>query len=145
LKDITAKNVKIPALCYETPCSLLPNFCYFLVRVRTPLPPIYRLGINAAGNSFLPFRHAPVALPGTHCTGGWEGHNAGLNGCAKSRPRPGFDSGAVQAVLSRYIDWDIPAQQFLDPLREYSLLKKVSRQTGLGCVQMRCISLLEND
>jgi hypothetical protein len=33
-------------------------------------------------------RHGPVALPpgkspGTHCTGGWLGLGAGLNGCGK--------------------------------------------------------------
>jgi hypothetical protein len=35
-------------------------------------------------------RHAPAALPqerpGTHCTGGWLGPRAGLDGCGKSRP-----------------------------------------------------------
>ena len=30
--------------------------------------------------------------PGTHCTGAWVGPRAGLNGCGKSRPPPGFDS-----------------------------------------------------
>ena len=35
--------------------------------------------------------HAPAALPpgnrpGTHCTGGWVGPRAGLDGCEKSRP-----------------------------------------------------------
>ena len=25
--------------------------------------------------------------PGTHCTGGWVGPKAGLNGCGKPRPR----------------------------------------------------------
>jgi hypothetical protein len=35
--------------------------------------------------------HAPAALssgkrPGTHCTGGWVGPRAGLDGCDKSRP-----------------------------------------------------------
>jgi len=44
-------------------------------------------------------RHVPAALPpgkrsGTHCTGGWVGPRAGLDGCGKSRhhrdsiPRP---------------------------------------------------------
>ena len=36
-------------------------------------------------------RHAPAALPpgkrpSTHCTGGWVGPRAGLDGCEKSRP-----------------------------------------------------------
>ena len=35
--------------------------------------------------------HAPAALPpgkkpGIHCTGGWVGPKAGLDGCGKSRP-----------------------------------------------------------
>ena len=36
-------------------------------------------------------RHAPAALPpgkrpGTHCTGGWMGPSAGMDGCGQSRP-----------------------------------------------------------
>jgi len=36
-------------------------------------------------------RHAPAALPpektpGTHCTGGWMGPSADLDGCGKYRP-----------------------------------------------------------
>jgi len=36
-------------------------------------------------------RHARAALnpqerPGTHCTGGWMGPRAGVDGCGKSRP-----------------------------------------------------------
>jgi len=29
---------------------------------------------------------APRERPGTHCTGGWVGARAGLDGCGKSRP-----------------------------------------------------------
>jgi hypothetical protein len=41
--------------------------------------------------------HAPAALPpgkrpGTHCTGGWVGRRAGLDGCGKSRPPTGIRS-----------------------------------------------------
>ena len=40
-------------------------------------------------------RHAPAALPrerpGTHCTGGWVGPKAVLDGCGKILPPPGFD------------------------------------------------------
>ena len=28
----------------------------------------------------------PREIPGTHCTGGWEGHRAGLDRCGKPRP-----------------------------------------------------------
>ena len=58
--------------------------------------------------------HAPAALPpgkrpGIHCVGGWVGRRAGLDGCGKSRPPPGFDLRTVQSVASRYTDWAIPA------------------------------------
>jgi hypothetical protein len=53
-------------------------------------------------------RHAPAALPrerpGTHCIGSWVGPRAGLDGCVKSRPPPGFDPRTVQPVASRYTD-----------------------------------------
>jgi hypothetical protein len=59
-------------------------------------------------------RHAPAALtpgkrPGTHCIGAWVDPRAGLDGCGKSRPPPGFDPRTVQPVASRYTDWAIPA------------------------------------
>jgi len=38
----------------------------------------------------------PGKDPGTHCTGGWVGLRAGLDGCGKSHLAPGFDSRAVQ-------------------------------------------------
>ena len=37
------------------------------------------------------------------------GPTAGLDGCGKSRPPPGFDPRTVQSVASRYTDWAIPA------------------------------------
>ena len=53
-------------------------------------------------------RHAPAALPrersGTHCIRGWVGPRAGLDGCGKTRPQPGFDSRTAQPVGSRYTD-----------------------------------------
>jgi len=36
--------------------------------------------------------------PGTHCTGDWVGPKAGLDGCGKSHPSPGFDPRTVQRV-----------------------------------------------
>ena len=52
---------------------------------------------------------AAAALPpgrsGTHCSGGWVGPRAGLDGCGKSRPSPGFDPWAVQPVASRCMKW----------------------------------------
>jgi hypothetical protein len=43
-------------------------------------------------------RQAPAALPpgkrqGTHCTGGWVGLGAGLDGNGKSRPHMGLNPG----------------------------------------------------
>jgi hypothetical protein len=37
------------------------------------------------------------------------GPRAGLDGCGKSRPPPGFDHRTVQAAASRYTDWAMPA------------------------------------
>ena len=55
--------------------------------------------------------HSPAALPPGKTRyplyrrlGG-----AGLDGCGKSRPPPGFDPLTVQSVASRYTDWAIPA------------------------------------
>jgi len=36
--------------------------------------------------------------PGTHCTGGWVGARAGLDGCGKSRLPSGFNPRTVQRV-----------------------------------------------
>jgi len=54
-------------------------------------------------------RHAPAALPpgkipGTHFVGGRVGSRAGLDGCGKSRPPPGFDPLTVRPVVIRYTD-----------------------------------------
>ena len=59
-------------------------------------------------------RQAPAALPprkspGTHCTGGWVGPRAGLDGCGKSRLLPEFDLQTFHPVASRYTDWAIRA------------------------------------
>ena len=53
--------------------------------------------------------HAPAALyprerPGTHCTGGWVGPRAGLDG-RKISPPSGFDPRTVQPVASRYTEY----------------------------------------
>jgi hypothetical protein len=53
--------------------------------------------------------HAPAALPQgkrpvTHCIGSWVSPGAGLYGCGKSRPQPGFDPRTVRPVASLYTD-----------------------------------------
>jgi hypothetical protein len=46
----------------------------------------------------------PRERPNTHCTGGWVGPRAVLEGCGKSRHPLGFDPRTVQPVASRYTD-----------------------------------------
>ena len=48
--------------------------------------------------SATPWPLYPWERPGTHCTEGWMGPRAGLDGCGKSRSPPGFDPRAVQPV-----------------------------------------------
>jgi hypothetical protein len=57
--------------------------------------------VNATPRPFLSPRNRPV----THCIKGWVGPRAGLDGCGKSRPPPGFDSRTAQPVASRYTDY----------------------------------------
>jgi hypothetical protein len=59
--------------------------------------------------------HTPATSPsgkraGTHCVAVLVGPRAGLYGCEKSRPPPGFDSRIVQPVVSRYTDYALTAQ-----------------------------------
>ena len=63
-------------------------------------------------------RHAPATLPtgkrpGTHCIGGWVGPRAGLYGCEKVLPPPGYDPQTVQPIASRYTNSAIPAHEQL--------------------------------
>ena len=51
-----------------------------------------------------PGRFTHEKRPGTHCIGGWVGLRAGLDGCGKSRPPPGFDPRTVHPIASRYTD-----------------------------------------
>ena len=56
-----------------------------------------------------PGRFNPRERPGTHCTGGWVGPRAGLDGCGKSRSPPGFDPRTVQPLESHHTDCANPA------------------------------------
>ena len=49
----------------------------------------------------------PRKRPGTHCTGGWVGHRAGLYGAENLVPL-GFDPRTVQPVASRYTGLSYP-------------------------------------
>jgi len=44
------------------------------------------VGVNATPRPLY-----PKERPGTPCIGDWVGPRAGLDGCGKSRPPPGFD------------------------------------------------------
>jgi hypothetical protein len=44
----------------------------------------------------------PRESPDTLCIEGWVGSRAGLDGCGKSPPSPGFDPWTVQSATSRY-------------------------------------------
>ena len=58
----------------------------------------------------------PREGPDTHCVLGWVGLRAGLDGCGKSRPPPGFDPRTVQPVAIRYTDYTCRAMvMFLKP------------------------------
>jgi len=54
----------------------------------------------------------PRERPGTHSIGGWVGTWAGLDGCGKSLPPPGFDLRTFQPVAIRYTDWAIAAHKY---------------------------------
>ena len=44
----------------------------------------------------------PRERPGTHCIGCWVGPRAGMDGCGKSCPTPGYDPRTVQSVATLY-------------------------------------------
>ena len=47
----------------------------------------------------------PGERPSTHCTGGWVGPRAGLDGRKKNPSPPGFDPGTSNPLVSCYTDW----------------------------------------
>ena len=72
--------------------------------IEVELYSFFNLGTRLVGGQ----SHVPAAFPrertGTHCIGGWVGPRAGLDGCGKSLPPPGFDPRSVQSLASRYTD-----------------------------------------
>ena len=54
----------------------------------------------------------PRERTGSHCIGGWVGSRAGLDGCGKSCPPPGFDPRTVQPLASCYTDCAIPVHLY---------------------------------
>ena len=54
-------------------------------------------------------RRALAALPlgkiPDHCTGGWVGIRASLDGHRKSNPPPGFNPQKIQPIVIRYTDY----------------------------------------
>jgi hypothetical protein len=74
----------------------------------------------------------PRERPGTHCIGGWMGPRAGLEGCGKSRPPPGFDPRTMQPVASGCTDWAIPVWLCYSPIIERNLSRyQISRPHDL--------------
>jgi len=65
--------------------------------------PLFNLGDSLGWVvNVTPWQLYPLERPGTHCTGGWVGPRAGLDGCRKYLPPQGFDIRTVQLVSSRY-------------------------------------------
>jgi hypothetical protein len=56
------------------------------------------------GSAPRPGRLYPRERPGTHCTGGWVGPRAGLDGRNNSSP-PGFFLTTPLLILSTQIQW----------------------------------------
>ena len=89
----------------------------------------------------------PRERPGTHCTGNWVGHRAGLDGCGKSCPPPGFRSPDLPAPSeslyrlsypgSRYDEWGIINRKVQGRKRSWSnrdspnVLESVEREQSL--------------
>ena len=72
----------------------------------------------------------PVKIPGTHCTGGWVGPMAGLDGCGKSRPPP-------TGIRSQ----DRPARsEFLYQLRAIRALRQNVSSGMFFFFQMKCLN-----
>ena len=64
-----------------------------------------RVGSQCHSLTVLP----PGNRPDTHCTEGWEGPRAGVDGHEKISPTPGFDCRTVQPIAVFCSDYDIPA------------------------------------
>jgi hypothetical protein len=73
--------------------------------------------VNAMPPAVLP----PGKRPGTHCIGGWVGPRAGVNGCGKSLPPPGFDPRTFQPAASPYNDHALVILTKYKPGREIKL------------------------
>jgi len=58
--------------------------------------------MGIVGQNLSPAALDPGKRPGTHFTGGWVDPRAGLDGCRKSHPPPGFDSQTVQIIWRCY-------------------------------------------
>jgi hypothetical protein len=52
----------------------------------------------------------PRERPVTHCIGGWPGPRAGLDGCGKFRPPPGFDPRTTQPIAQSLYRLRYPAE-----------------------------------
>ena len=61
--------------------------------------------------------HALAALPlgktQDHCTGGWVGIRASVDGHRKSHPPLGFDPQTVQPIVNRYTNYAVLAAKII--------------------------------
>jgi hypothetical protein len=83
----------------------------------------------------------PRERPGTHCTGGWVGLRAGLNGCGKSCHSSVFDPRTVQPVASHYTDWAVPTHKQRHCLLESQFGRHYGSLLGRAKGKIRCMLL----
>jgi hypothetical protein len=60
------------------------------------------------GGQFYALAAVPLGQKhGTHCTGGWVGPRADLDGCTKSHPKPGLCPWTIKPIESPYTNYTI--------------------------------------
>jgi hypothetical protein len=70
----------------------------------------------------------PWGRPGTHCISGWMGPRAGMDGCSKSRPPPGFGKQIVPTYLNDFLNFFLPKYVSLTQRQKLLLFKSLLMQ-----------------
>ena len=86
----------------------------------------------------------PWERTGTRCIGGWVGPRAGLDGCGKSRPPPGFDSRTVQSVASPLYRLSYPGQctsTYVHKILWKTLFVFTKHSGGWGAMKLSSVAL----